>query len=133
MREFERGTGFGGDGWVRNARRREACEGEDAGGLVEAEAGSKLTGGGADDTAAKGWVQGAEAVDFDGKGGGCGKEVRSYLKRWDSLRWGTRTMEGEGGVGSATAADWRPGEDDLGEDAGEFDGPAGFFLSGEFC
>ena len=45
-----------------------STEGEEAGRLVEAEAGSELAGGGTNDAAAEGGVEGAEAVDFDRQG-----------------------------------------------------------------
>ncbi len=45
-----------------------STEGEEAGGLFEAEPGAQLAGGGAEDSAAKGGVEGAEAVDFDAEG-----------------------------------------------------------------
>jgi hypothetical protein len=43
-----------------------AAEGETARGLVEAKADAELTGGGTDDTAAGGGVEGAETAKFDG-------------------------------------------------------------------
>ena len=73
-----------------------STEGEEAGGLVEAEAGSQLAGGGTEDAAAEGGVEGAEAVEFDGDGG----------------------LAGGGADGAATAADGLAGEQELGEDAG---------------
>ena len=59
--EMEVGTGSGGYRGVGS----EAAEGEQAPGFVEAEAGAKLAGGGAEDAAAKGGVEGAESVEFD--------------------------------------------------------------------
>ena len=89
--------------------RPKSAEGEEAGGLVEAEAGAELTGGGAEDAAAEGGVEGAEAVEFDGDGG----------------------LAGSGADGAASATDGLAGEQELGEDAAEFGLPAGFFFAGE--
>jgi hypothetical protein len=63
------GDGGGSDGWIR----LESTESEEAGGFVEAETGAELAGGGAEDAAAKGGIEGAEAVELDGDGGftGC--------------------------------------------------------------
>jgi len=88
----------------------EAGEGEEAGGFVEAEAGSDAAGRGAEDSAAEGWVEGTEAVEFDGDGG----------------------FAGGGADGAATSSDWFAGEQELREDSGEFGLPAGLFFSGEF-
>jgi hypothetical protein len=69
------GSGAGGNGgWADGGVGLESAEGEEAGGFVEAEAGAKLAGGGAEDTTAKGGVEGAEAVELDGDGLGlaCG-------------------------------------------------------------
>jgi hypothetical protein len=56
--EVDEGSGTGGDGrvWTKST------EGEEAGGLVEAEAGSQLSCSGAEDAAAEGGVKGAETV-----------------------------------------------------------------------
>jgi hypothetical protein len=62
--EVEGGAGAGS---YRGAGEK-STEGKEAGGLVEAEAGSQLAGGGSEDAAAQGRVQGAEAVEFDGYG-----------------------------------------------------------------
>ena len=56
--EVEGGSGAGGDCGVWT----KSTEGEEAGGLVEAEAGPQLAGGGTEDAAAEGGVEGAEAV-----------------------------------------------------------------------
>src|SRR6185437_15845872 len=58
-------TGAGGNGGMG----QKSTQGKEAGGLVEAEAGSQLAGGGAEDATAKGGVEGAEAVELDGHGG----------------------------------------------------------------
>ena len=60
--ELEDGSGAGSDGGMG----LKSTEGEEAGGLLEAEAGAQLAGSGAEDAAAKGRFEGAEAVDFDG-------------------------------------------------------------------
>ena len=60
--QVEDSAGAGGYGGVG----AETAEGEEAGGLVEAEARAELTGGGAKDAAAEGRVESAEAVEFDG-------------------------------------------------------------------
>ena len=64
-------AGWRAGGWRRAlsgtvGMETEAAEGEEAGGLVEAEAGAELTGGGAEDAAAEGGVEGAEALELDG-------------------------------------------------------------------
>ena len=56
--EVERGSRAGGDGRIG----AKSTEGEEAGGLVEAEAGAQLAGGGSDDAAAEGGIEGTEAV-----------------------------------------------------------------------
>src|SRR5665213_1203432 len=63
--EMKRRPGAGG----HRGKGQKPAEGEEARGLVEAEAGAELTGGGAKDAAAEGGVEGAEAVEFDGYGG----------------------------------------------------------------
>jgi hypothetical protein len=60
--EVEGGSGAAGDGGVGE----KSAEGEEAGGLVEGEAGAELAGCGSDDAAAEGRVEPAEAVEFDG-------------------------------------------------------------------
>ena len=70
---------------------------------------AELTGGGADDAAAECRVEGAEAVEL-------------YCKRRATRRRG---------VGAAAAADGGAWEEDLGEQAGEFDGPAKLFFAGK--
>ncbi len=107
--EMKGGAGAGGYGGRANCRvRLEAAEGKEAGGLVEGEAGAELAGGGAEDAAAEGGVEGAEAVEFDGDGGlaGCGAD------------------------GAASATDGFAGEEELREEAVEFNLPAGFFFAG---
>ncbi len=103
---MEGGSGAGGYGGIGS----KSTEGEEAGGLVEAETRAELAGGGTEDAAAKGWVEGAEAVEFDGDGG----------------------LAGSGADGAAASADGFAGQEELGEDAGEFGLPAGFFFAGEF-
>ena len=108
--ELEGGAGAGGDGggadgWIG----LEAAEGEEAGGLVEAEACAELTGGGSDDATAEGWVEGAETVEFDGDGG----------------------FARGGADGASSATNGFAGEKELGERAGEFGLPAGLFFAGE--
>jgi len=103
--QVDGGSGAGGD----SGDGRESGQSEEAGGVVEAETEAQLTGGGAQDAAAEGWVEGAEAVQFDGYGG---------------------CSEG-GGDGAATAADGFAGEEQLREDAGELGLPAGFFFAGQ--
>jgi len=87
-----------------------STESEEAGGLLEAEAGAELAGGGAEDAAAECGIEGAEAVDFDGQGG----------------------FSGGGADGTASAADGFAGKDELGEEAGELGLPARFFFAGQF-
>jgi hypothetical protein len=77
--ELERRAGAWSDGGVGG----EAGEGEEAGGLLEAEAGAELAGGGAEDAAAERGIEGAEAVDLEGEG----------------------LLAGGGGDGAAAAAD----------------------------
>jgi hypothetical protein len=106
--ELEEGSGAGCDG----GEGGESAEGEEAGGVVEAEAGPELTGGGAEDAAARGGVKGAKAFELDGDGG--------------------LGVPGSGADGAAAAADGFAGEEELGEDAGELGLPAGLFFAGEF-
>ena len=93
---MEGGAGAGGYGggsdWGIGA---EAAESEEAGGLVEAETSAELACGGAEDSAAEGRVEGAEAVEFDGDGG--------------------LGLAGGGADGAATSADGFAGEEELGE------------------
>jgi hypothetical protein len=58
------GDGRGSDGWIR----LESAEGEESGGLVEAEAGAELAGGSSEDSAPEGGIEGAEAVELDRDG-----------------------------------------------------------------
>jgi hypothetical protein len=102
--EMEVGAGASGYGGVG----LEAAEGEEAGGLVEAETGTEFAGGGTDDAAAKGGVEGAEAVEFDGDG----------------------RVAGGGADGAASAADRLSGQEKLREDFAEFGLPAVFFFAG---
>jgi hypothetical protein len=104
--EMEVGAGAGGYSGVGS----EAAEGEQAPGLVEAEAGAELARGGAEDAAAKGGVEGAESVEFDRDGG----------------------VSGGGADGAASATDGFSGQEELREDAAEFGLPAGLFFAGEF-
>jgi len=87
----------------------ESAEGQEAFGLVKGEAGAQLAGGGAEDAAAEGGVEGAKAFDFNSEGG----------------------LAGGGGDGAAASADGFAGKEELGEDAGKFGLPAGFFFAGE--
>lgn len=87
----------------------ESGQGEQTGGVVEAESEAELTGGGSEDAAAEGGVEGPETVELDGDGGSAGS----------------------GGDGAAPSANGFSGEEDLGEDAGELGLPAGFFVTGE--
>jgi len=103
--EVEGRAGAGGDGWIGS----KSAESEEAGGFVEAEAGSELAGGGAEDAAAEGGIECAEAVEFDGD---CG-------------------FTGGCADGSASPTDRFAGEEELGEEASEFGLPAGFFFAGK--
>ena len=95
--KMEGGAGSGGYcGWADGGVGLEAGEGEEAGGFVEAEADSGAAGCGAEDSAAKGWVEGAEAVEFDGDGG----------------------FAGGGADGAASSSDWFAGEQELREEPG---------------
>ena len=110
--ELESGAGAGGygggaNGWVR----AESAEGEEASGLVEAEARAELAGGGAEDSAAERRVEGAETVEFDGD---CGL----------GFAW-------SGADGAAASADGLAGEEELGEETIQFCLPAGLFFTGE--
>ena len=67
--KMEGGAGSGSySGWADEGVGLEAGEGEEADGFVEAEAGSEAAGGGAEDSAAKGWVEGPEALNLNGEG-----------------------------------------------------------------
>ena len=63
--ELEDGSAAGSD----RGMGLKSTEGEEAGGFFKGETGPKLAGGGAEDAAAEGGVEGAEAVEFDGDGG----------------------------------------------------------------
>ena len=109
--ELEGGSGASGycggsDGGIG----AEATEGEEARGFVEAETCAELAGGGAEDAAAKGWVEGAETVELDGDGG-------LGLARCSADC-------------AASAADRFAGEKDLREETVELGLPAGFFFAG---
>ncbi len=95
----------GGDRWGWGLK---STEGEEAGGLFEVEAGAELAGGGAEDAAAEGGVEGAEAVDFDGDGG----------------------LAGGGADGTASAADGFAGEQELGQEAAIVRLASGILLHG---
>jgi hypothetical protein len=88
--ELEDGSAAGSDGGMG----LKSTEGEEAGGLFKGEAGPELAGGGAEDAAAEGGVEGAEAVDFDGYGG----------------------VAGGGTDGTASAANGFAGENQLGQE-----------------
>ena len=95
--ELEGGAGAGGDGggadgWIG----LEAAEGEEASGLVEAEARAELTCGSAEDSAAERRVESAEAVELDGDGG--------------------LGLAGGGADGAASSADGFAREEELGEE-----------------
>ena len=94
--EVKGGACAGGDGrgdsWKAGTK---STEGEEAGGFVEAETDSQVAGGGSEDAAAEGGVEGAEAVEFDGDGG----------------------LAGSGANGAAAATDGFAGKEELGEDA----------------
>ena len=101
--KLENGSAAGGDGGVG----LKSTEGEEAGGLLEAEARPQLAGCGAKDAAAESGIKGAKAVDFDGEG----------------------SFAGGGGDGTASTADGFAGEDELGEQARQLGLPAGFFFA----
>jgi hypothetical protein len=84
------GSGAGGHGGIG----AKSTEGEESGGLVEAETGAELAGGCAEDASTEGGVEGAETVEFDGDGG----------------------LAGSGADGAATAADGFAGEKELREE-----------------
>src|SRR5439155_12701210 len=88
---------------------KEAAEGEEAGGLIEAEADAELAGGGAQDAAAESRIEGAEALELEGYGG----------------------LSGGCADGAAAAADGFSGEKELGEKAAKLHLPTGFFFAGE--
>ena len=67
------------------------AEGEEAGGLIKAETSAKLPGGGAEDAAAEGGVEGAETVELNGHDG----------------------LAGSGADGASTPADGLAGEQNL--------------------
>jgi hypothetical protein len=102
------GAGTGGDGGGSNRRvGAKSTKGEEAGGLVEAEAGPELAGGGTEETAAEGGVKDPKTVEFDGDGG----------------------FAGRGADGAASATDGLSGKKQLREDAVEFCLPAGLFFA----
>jgi len=76
--EVEGGSGAGG---YRRVGEK-STEGEQAGGLVEVETGSELAGGGAEDTAAGGGIERAEAIEFDGNGRQAGRRPWAPSPRW---------------------------------------------------
>ncbi len=82
---------------------------QQAGGLVEVEGGAELAGGGAEESADERGVEGAEAVEFDGE----------------------RALTGQGGAGSAAAADGSAGEQEAGKDAVDFLLPVRLFVAGD--
>jgi hypothetical protein len=89
--EVEGRSGACGDG----GKGQKSTKGEKAGGFVEAESGAELAGGGAEDAAAEGRVERAEAVELDGYGG----------------------LAGGGADGASAAADGLAGEENLGQQA----------------
>ena len=108
---MEGGPGAGGyGGSVRRKTGTKSTQGKEAGGFVEAEAGSKLAGSSPEDATAKGWIEGAEAVEFDGDGG----------------------LAGRGADGAAAPTDRFSGQKKLRQDFAEFGLPAGLFFAGEF-
>ncbi len=104
--DAEGAAGFGGDCGLID----KAAEGEQAGGLGEADVGSELAGGGAEDTAAKAAVEWSQAFDLD-RDGCVGHSVA------DS---------------ASTAADGLAGKEERRQDAGELGLPAGLVFAGEF-
>jgi hypothetical protein len=105
--ELEGCAGLRGDG----GDSEESAQGQEALGLVEAEACAEVTGGGAEDSTAKGGVEGAEAFELDGDGG---------------LR-----LARSGADGAATAADGFAWEKKLGKEAVELGLPAGLLFAGQ--
>ena len=95
---------WGPGGKPQRARRREVSS-------KVRRAPSCLAGCGAEDSAAKSWVEGAEAVEFDGDFG--------------------VGLAGGGADGAASASDGFAGEEELGEEAVEFCLPAGLFFAGQ--
>lgn len=112
-----RAGGCGGEG-------EESAEGQEAFGLVETEPGAHLTGGGSEDSATEGGVQGAEALDFDGDGGLAGGSGDGFTS--------PGRPDGDYPDSAAASADGLTGEQELGEQAGKFGLPAGFFFPGKF-
>jgi hypothetical protein len=95
--KMEGGSAAGGDGGEADGRiRLKSAEGKEAGGLVEAETGAELACGGAEDAAAEGGIEGAEAIELDRDGG----------------------FAGGGADGAASTTDWFAWKEELGEDAG---------------
>ena len=109
MGEAQLASGFG---WSRsgNARGRAARECQSPAGLLKGESCPQLTSGDADYSPAQGRVKRAQTFKLEGAG----------------------LLAGRRGAGTSSTTDGRSGEDDLGHDAGEFCGPARFFLAGEF-
>ncbi len=96
--------------WSYGGMGLESTEGEKAGGFIEAEAGAEVAGGGAEGATAEGGIEGAEAVDFYGHGG----------------------FAGSCADGTASATDGFSGEEELGQETGDFVSPAGFFFACQF-
>jgi hypothetical protein len=103
--ELKRGPGLGGD--CRD--RGKSAKGKEARGLVEAQAHAELTGGGPDDPAAGGGVEGPDTGELDRDGG----------------------FAGDGGDGSAATAGGQAGEEELREEVVELGLPTGFFFAGK--
>jgi hypothetical protein len=87
-----------------------STERKQTGGCVEVEADSELAGGGAEDAAAGGGFEGAEAVEFD-----------SHCRR-----------SGRGADRAPSPADGLAGKDDLGQQTAQFGMPVVLFFAGEF-
>src|SRR6185437_10704731 len=87
--EVQSGAGAGGHG----GKGQKSAECQETGGFVEAEADTELTGGSAENAAAEGRVEDAEAVELDGYGG----------------------LAGGGADGAASAANRLTGEENLWE------------------
>jgi hypothetical protein len=98
--------GSGAGGYRRIGTK--STQGKEAGGFVEAEARSKLAGGGTQDAAAESGIESPEAIELDGDGG----------------------LAGSGADGAATSADGFAGEEELREDSCQFSLPARFFFAG---
>jgi hypothetical protein len=85
-----------------------STQGKEAGGFVEAEARSKLAGGGTQDAAAESGIESSEPIELDGD----------------------RGLAGSGADGAATPTDGFAGEKELRKDSCEFSLPARFFFAG---